>query len=75
MIVITANETKDNLFKYLDEITDGKKIIIQKDQKNIACLSHIPSEDWRNKMTIRPKLLVPPEKLMEPLSDIWEGYV
>ena len=75
MIVITANELKDNLFKYLDQIVGCEKIIIQKDQKTIACLSHIPADDWRIKMTVKPKMLVSPEKFMEPLLEIWEGYV
>lgn len=75
MIVVSANELKDNLFKYLDEIAKGEKIIIQKNKKQIAYLSHITESDWRDKMLINPKLLVPPEKIIEPLTDIWEGYI
>ena len=75
MIVVSANDLKDNLFKYLDEITKGEKIIIQKDKKKIACLTHISEIDWRDKMSIRPKLLVPPEKVIEPMTGIWEEYI
>lgn len=31
--------------------------------------------DWRDKMTIRPRLLVPPEEIIHPIKDIWEGYL
>ncbi len=31
--------------------------------------------DWRSKMKIVPKLLVEPDKIIEPINDIWEGYV
>ena len=28
--------------------------------------------NWRAKMKIQPKLLVEPDKLIEPIEDIWE---
>ncbi|MDM8522195.1 hypothetical protein QUF80_02390 [Desulfococcaceae bacterium HSG8] len=31
--------------------------------------------DWRTKMKIQPKLLVEPEKIIEPAEDVWEGYL
>ena len=31
--------------------------------------------DWRTRMKIQPKLLVDPDKIIEPSEDIWEGYV
>lgn len=31
--------------------------------------------DWRDNMKVQPKLLVAPEMLIEPVEDIWEGYV
>ncbi len=31
--------------------------------------------DWRSRMKIQPKLLVDPDKIIEPSEDIWEGYV
>jgi antitoxin (DNA-binding transcriptional repressor) of toxin-antitoxin stability system len=75
MIVISVNELQADLSRYLDEIGEGKQIIIQKNQKNIALLSPISKADWRDKMSVRPKLLVSPEKIVAPMTDIWEGYV
>lgn len=75
MIVISINELQADLSKYLDEIGKGKQIIIQKNKKDIALLSPVSKADWRDKMTVRPKLLVSPEKIIEPMTDVWEGYV
>lgn len=75
MIVISVNELQADLSRYLDEISKGKQIIIQKHQKDIALLSPISRTDWREKMTVRPKLLVSPEEIIEPMTDVWEGYV
>lgn len=73
MMVISVNELQADLSMYLDEIGKGKQIIIQKNKKDIALLSPVPKADWRDKMTVRPKLLVPPEEIVEPMIDLWEG--
>ncbi|MGE0084489.1 MAG: type II toxin-antitoxin system Phd/YefM family antitoxin [Desulfococcaceae bacterium] len=75
MLVVSASELKNNLFKYIDEITKGEKIIIRHDHKNVARLTRVSASDWRDRMKIHPKLLVPPEKIIEPAVDIWEEYV
>lgn len=62
MMIVSANELKNNLFKYLDKISNEEKIIIHKD-------------NWRSKMSIQPKLLVPTHKIIEPMTDIWEGSI
>lgn len=73
MIVISVNELQAGLSMYLDEIGKGKQIIIQKNKKDIAMLSPVPKADWRDKMTIRPKLRVLPEEIVKPMTDVWEG--
>jgi hypothetical protein len=30
--------------------------------------------NWRDKMSIKPKLLVSPDELLEPVDEIWEEY-
>ena len=72
MIIISATELKNNIFQYLDEVIKGETIVIQHNQKNAACLAPVSEPDWRNKMTIHPKLLVSPEKIIEPMDDIRE---
>ncbi len=32
-------------------------------------------KDWRKKMTIRPRILVSTEEFIQPIEDIWDGYV
>ncbi len=75
MIVVSVNELEGHLSKYLDEIVKGEKVLIQKNQMDIALLSPVSKTDWRDKMTVRPKVLVSPEKIVEPITDIWEEYV
>ena len=47
MIVVSAEDLKDNIYKYLDEIIKGKTIVIQHNQKNVACLAPVSESDWR----------------------------
>ena len=75
MIIVSVNELEGHLSKYLDEIVKGEKVLIQKNQMDIALLSPVSKRDWRDKMTVRPKVLVSPEKIVEPITDIWEEYV
>lgn len=72
-MVISVNELQAGLSMYLDEIGKGKQIIIQKNKKDIAMLSPVPKADWRDKMTVRPKLLVSLEEIVKPMTDVWEG--
>jgi antitoxin (DNA-binding transcriptional repressor) of toxin-antitoxin stability system len=74
MMVVSANELQADLSRYLDEIIKGEQIIIQKNEKDVALLSPVSKGDWRDKMTVRPKLLVSPEEIVEPMTDVWEGY-
>ena len=50
-------------------------------QSNLPGVNATPEEkaflianqiDWRDKMSIKPELLVSPEELIKPMEDIWE---
>ena len=75
MIKVSATKLRSNLSNYLDKASRGEIILIQRNNKEIARI--IPSEqlNWRDNMTIRPKIMVDPEELIKPIEDIWEGYV
>jgi len=73
MIKISATKLRNNLFEYLDAAAKGETIIIQRNNKEVARLVSAKYINWRDKMTIKPKLLVSPEELIKPIEDIWEN--
>lgn len=75
MIEVTATKLRNNLFDYLDKASEGETIIIRRNNKEVARLIPTSQANWRDKMTIKPKIMVAPEELIKPVEDIWEGYV
>jgi hypothetical protein len=45
--------------------------VIQRNNQDVAHIVPIPQSDWRDKMSIKPDLLVPHEELIKPMEDIW----
>ncbi len=75
MIKVTATKLRNNLFEYLDKASEGETIIIQRNKKEVARMIPTRQANWRDKMTIKPQIMVSPEELIEPVEDIWEEYV
>ena len=75
MIKITATKLRNNLFEYLDKASAGETIVIQRNNQEVARIVPTHQIDWRDKMSIKPELLVSPEELIKPMEDIWEEYV
>lgn len=75
MIKITATTLRNHLFDYLDKAAAGEIIIIQRHNKEVARLVPTQHVNWRQNMRITPQLLMSPEALMQPLTDVWEDYV
>ena len=75
MITVSVNELKENLFHYMERISDGETILIQQNKRCVARMVSVHKKDWRDNMKIRPKLLVHSSMIIEPLTDIWKGYV
>ena len=71
MIRISTTKLKNNLFEYLDKASGGETIVIQRNNQDVAHIVPIPQSDWRDKMSIKPDLLVSHEELIKPLEDIW----
>ena len=75
MMRISATKLRNNLFEYLDKASAGETIVIQRNNQDVARIVPINQIDWRDKMSIKPELLVSPEDLIKPIEDIWEEYV
>ncbi len=75
MIRISATKLRNNLFKYLDKASAGETIVIQRNNQDVARIVPTHQIDWRNKMSIKPELLLSPDELIKPIEDIWEEYV
>lgn len=75
MIKVTATKLRNNLFDYLDKASEGETIIIQRNNKEVARLIPTRQTNWRDKITIKPQIMVAPEELIRPVEDIWEEYV
>ncbi len=74
MIKVSATKLRNNLFEYLDKASDGETIVIQRNNKDVARLIPTYNINWREKMSVKPELLVSSEELIKPIEDIWEGY-
>ena len=75
MIKVSATKLRNNLFEYLNKVTQGETIVIQLNSRDVARLVSAPKADWRDNMKVQPKLLVSPEEIIKPLDDIWEEYI
>ncbi|MBL7095271.1 type II toxin-antitoxin system Phd/YefM family antitoxin [candidate division KSB1 bacterium] len=75
MITISATKLRNNLFNYLEKVVDGETILIQRNKKEVAKLVPPKTSNWRDRVTITPKLLVDPDELIKPIVDIWQDYV
>jgi prevent-host-death family protein len=75
MLEISATSLRGNLFAVLKKVESGEQVIIIHNKKKVACLKPVQKTDWREKIPQKPKLLVPPDEFVQPVSDVWEDYV
>jgi len=74
MLVVSATKLRDNLFAYLDKISQGETIVIQRNHEEVARMVSTHKVDWRDKMTDIPRIKAAPEEFIEPMDDLWEEY-
>lgn len=74
MLVVSASKLRSHLFEYLERVSAGETIIIQRNKREVARLIGMDQPDWRNEMSILPEIKVSPEELIQPLDDVWEEY-
>ncbi len=75
MTRVSASKLRNNLFEYLNRAAAGEIVVIERNNQEVARLVPTRRPNWRDNMKIKPKFLVPPEDLIEPVEDIWEEYV
>lgn len=75
MLTVSVTNLRNDLFTYLDKVESGEVIIIQRNNQEVARLVPTGQGNWRDKMSTKVNLLVPAEELIQPLDDVWEGYV
>ncbi len=74
MTRVSASKLRKDLFAYLDRVLAGETVVIERNKREVARLVPTRQLNWRDRMSTAPKLLVPPEELIEPIGDIWEEY-
>lgn len=75
MIKVPVTTLRKNLLDYLDKVSAGQIVIIQRNNQDVAQLMPVTTTDWREKMTIVPKILVSSDELIQPLGDVWDAYL
>jgi len=75
MLTVSATKLRNNLFEYLDKVASGETIVIQRNNQEVARLISTKQINWRDKMTITPRILVSPEELIQPMEVVWEDYL
>jgi len=75
MLVVSATKLRNNLFEYLDKISQGETIVIQRNNEEVARMVSTHKVNWRDKMTETPRITAAPEEFIQPIDDLWEGYV
>ena len=75
MIRVSATKLRNNLFEYLNKVSHGETVVIQRNKQEVARLVSPPKTDWRDTIKTHPKRNVPADEIIEPIEDIWEGYI
>ncbi|MEZ4658423.1 MAG: hypothetical protein R2911_12690 [Caldilineaceae bacterium] len=54
-----GHQSPQTLFEYLDKAAAGETIVIQRNNQEVARIVPTLQHNWRQQMTIEPKILVP----------------
>lgn len=75
MLTTSATKLRNNLFDYLEKVTNGETIVVYRNKKEVAKLIPPNVSNWRDQMKTKVKILVPPDEIIEPIDDIWQDYI
>lgn len=75
MLKVPAPKFRAHLFDSLDQVTEGETIIVERNHQEVAQVTPTQRPNWRERMTITPKLLVPADEFIKPLPDVWNDYL
>lgn len=74
MIKGTATKLRSHIFEYLQKAAKGETVAIRLNGADVAMLVPVKIKNWRDRMKIKPKLLMPAERAFEPVVHIREDY-
>lgn len=74
MLKVTATKLRVKLFDLLTAVESGETVSVQKGGRIVALIVPAGRIDWRDGITVRPKLLVSADRAFAPLDEIWEDY-
>ncbi|MBX3000335.1 MAG: type II toxin-antitoxin system Phd/YefM family antitoxin [Caldilineaceae bacterium] len=72
MRTFSATNLRNDLFNFLDIVESGEVIVIQRNNQEVARLVPAAGDNWRDNMSVKVKLLIPPNELIQSLDDVWE---
>ena len=75
MITISATKLRNSLFECLDRVEAGETIVVQRNNREVARLVSANQANWRERMSIRPKIISSPDEIIKSMDDIWEEYI
>lgn len=75
MTVVSATKLRNNLFEFLARVSKGETITIRRNGEDVGMIVPAKKVDWQDNMTVKAKLLVPPDQAFSPMDDIWEDYL
>ncbi len=70
---VSATKLRQHLFEYLDRAAAGETIFIERNSQEVARLVPTHPLNWRDKMHIKLKFLVPEDELRKHIDDIWKS--
>ncbi len=75
MLHITATSLRGNIFSILKKVESGEQVVVTHNKRPVACLQPVIKKDWRDKITQKPTLCVPPDEILKPVEDTWEDLI
>ena len=75
MKTITATKLRKELFGCLEQLKHGENIVIEWNGKPVGQL--VPMRkvaNWREQVSIKPRLLVKEHEAFAPLDEVWAEY-
>ncbi len=75
MKAVNASKLRNNLFEFLDRVSKGESVTIRRNGEDVAVMKPIQKEDWRDQISVKLKLTVPPDQTFAPMEDTWKDYI
>ena len=74
MITVSASKFRAHLFKYLDKVSAGEIIIIQRNSREVARILPMELSDWRTKIDQTLFVNVSEDELMKSILAVAPAF-